>query len=394
MTGQAAARHEGKRGQMVVLFAVSAVMVFAVAGLLVDGAMGYRQHQIQANAAAVAARAAAVYLAENRSTATDQQVECLTALFTDEDEEEDLAQSGRCPAASGEYDNHGFIEFANPVRGQSGAWYLDAAGNEVAAVGTVNSGLPVLGFLQATYGTPITGLRAYSAVDMPTSFIRVVGITQVHVAASAAYRMGSVSTFTPGTPLKASLPNPSGAMQNGISVFPVAFSQQSFAAAGLQNPASNPPLQQFSANDGAAGFFWSSLQCQSNSDADTKAWLQQQNPCPSAGPAMAASGTPNSQCANSGPGPASCISTQPGIRAVDYRLSDPYVGQVLIVPIVQDATSETQNPIVQFAYFYLAGYNAHGANGFLSGYFIDPALMPALPGAVGGGPGPIGVGGF
>jgi len=327
MSDQRPARRDRQRGQMVVLFAVGGVMLFGFAGLLVDGAMGYRQHQIQANAAAAAARAAAVYLAENRSTATDQQVECLTALFTDEDEEEGLAQAGRCPAAGGEYDNQGFIEFANPVRGQSGAWYLDSAGNEVVAVGTVNSGLPVLGFLQATYGTPISGIRVYSSVDMPTSFVRVLGITQVHVAAGAAYRMGSVSTFLPGAPLTASVPNPSGAMQNGISVFPIAFSQQAFAAAGLQNPANNPTVQQFAANDGAAGFFWSSLQCQSNSNADTKAWLQQQDPCPSAGPAIAASGTPNSQCANGGPGPASCISTQPGIRAVDYRLSDPYVGQ-------------------------------------------------------------------
>ena len=90
----------------------------------------------------------------------------------------------------------------------------------------------------------------------------------------------------------------------------------------------------------------------------------------------------------------SVTARRPGTRAVDYGLSDPYVGTVLIVPIVQDATSETQNPIVQFAYFYFTGYSAQGANGYLSGYFIDPATMPVILGPIGSGSGPGGVGGL
>ncbi len=381
-----------QRGQVLPLFAVSALLSFGMVGLVIDAGMGYREQRIQADAAALAARAGTVFLSENRATAIDAQVECVVALYASKDEYGDLVQSGRCPSGASVPGNRGFVDFAAPVKGQRGAWYIDYAGNELQAVGSVNSALPVAGFLQSIYGVPVAGIRAYSAVSAPTSFMRLLGIDHVQVMASAAYHMGGVSTFTPGPFLNASVPNPSGAMQNGIFVFPAAFSQQSYSAAGLQDSSNHPVVQTFSANDGAAGFFWSSLQCQSNSNADTKGWLQGQNPCPAAGAAIAATGTPSTQCANGGPGPTSCISTQPGIRAVDYRLSDPYVGQVVIVPVVQNPTNMTQNPIVQFAYFYLAGYNANGANGSLSGYFIDPALMPVIPGAVGNVPGPGGVG--
>ncbi len=394
MNSRIAHRHDAHRGQVAVLFAMCAVFVFGVVGLVVDAAMGYREERIQANAAALAARAATVFLAENQSIASDAQVRCVVTLYASEVEYETLADAGRCPSAATLRDNRGFVEFVQPIRGRSGAWYLDGAGNELAAVGTVDSALPVSDFLQATDGSAVAGIRVCSAVDAPTYFIRVLGIDQLHVAASAAYRLGGVSIFTPGRSLKASLPSPAGGMQNGISVFPAAFSQQSYAVAGLQDPLSRPVVETFSANDGTAGFFWSSLQCQSNSNADTKGWLARQDPCPAAGPQIATAATPSAQCASGGPGPASCVSTQPGIRDVDYRLSDPYVGQVVIVPIVGDASSETENPVLQFAYFYLAGYDARGANGSLSGYFIDPALMPVIPGAVGSGPGPIGVGGI
>jgi hypothetical protein len=271
---------------------------------------------------------------------------------------------------------------------------VDFGGNELIAVGSVNSSLPVTAFLQSTYGYQVAGVRVYSAVDSPTYFIRALGISHIFISGAAAYRAGAVNTFTPGTPLNTSVPKPGGGTQTGLFTFPASFSMQSFRAAGLQNPANNPTPTNFSANDGAAGFFWSSLQCQSMSNNDTKSWLSQTNPCPGAGAAIAATGSPNSACANGGSGPTSCISTQPGIRAVDYRMSDPYVNTVLIVPITQDSTSETQNPIVQFAYFYFTGYNAHGANGYISGYFIDPATMPAIPGPIGNGSGPGGVGGI
>ncbi len=383
-----------QRGQVLVLFALSALFIAGVVGMVIDAGMGYHQERIQANAAALSARAGTVYLSENQATASDAQVECVVTLYASTSEYQQLAAGGRCQPASGLPGNRGFVDFANPVKGAAGAWYVDSAGNELVAVGSLNSALPVVGYLQSAYGDQVAGVRVYSAVDARTYFIRLLGITTVHVAASAGYRMGAVNAFTPGTPLNATVPNPSGAMQNGLFTFPVAFSQQSFTAAGLQNPASAPVIQNFTANDGAAGFFWSSLQCQSMSNADTKGWLQGQNPCPGAGSSIASTQAPNAQCASGGPGPASCVSTQPGIRAVDYRLSDPYVGQVVIVPIVSSASRQTQNPVVQFAFFYLAGYNAQGANGYISGYFIDPALMPTVPGPVGNGAGPGGVGGI
>ncbi len=381
-----------RRGQVLVLFAVGALFIGAALGLVVDAGMGYRQAWIQADAAAMAARAGTVYLAENRRSASDAQVECVVALYAGAAEYQGMVSSGRCPAA-GAPDNQGFVDFAHPATGSSGAWYVDYAGNELVPVGSLNSSLPVVDYLQSGYGYQVAGIRVYSAVDADTYFIRLLGINRIHVASRAAYHMGAVNTFTPGVALSASVPSPAGGMQNQLFVFPVAFSQQSFPAAGLQDPANAPVIQNFSANDGPAGFFWSSLQCQSNSNAETKAWLQGQNPCPDAGPSVAATGTPGSQCPNGGPGPASCVSTQPGIRAVDYRLADPYVGQVLIVPIVRDPTNAIQNPVVQFAYFYLAGYDARGANGYLSGYFVDPAVMPEIPGAIGTGSGPAGVGG-
>lgn len=382
-----------RRGQVVVLFAVGSVAIAGMLGLVVDGGMAYRQERIQANAAAISARAATLYLAENKAAASDAQVECVVALYASTAEYQSLVNTNRCLSAPGATDNQGFVDFSNPSKGGKGAWYIDFSGNELIAVGSINSGLPIVPYLKSTYGYDVAGIRVYSAVDASTYFIRLVGINQVHVGASAAYRMGAVDTFNSTTSLNTSLPSPGGGTQNGLSVFPAAFTLQSYQAAGLQNPANNPTPQNFSVNDGAAGFYWSSLQCQSNSNADTKTWLQGQDPCPAAGTSIASTGTPNAQCANTGPGPTSCVSTQPGIRAVDYLLADAYVGKILVVPIVRDATSETQNAIGQFGYFYLTGENAQGANGYLSGYFIDPALLPVIPGSIGSGSGPGGAGG-
>jgi len=387
-------RARRQRGQVIVLFALSAVAIGGMVGLVIDGGMGYRQQRIQSNAAAIAARASTVYLAENKTTASDAQVECVVALYASAAEYQSLVTANRCQAVAGAADNQGYVEFTNPVKGRTGAWYLDFAGNEHVAVGSLNAATPVAAFLQANFNFAVAGVRVYSAVDSGTFFIRLVGINQIHVAAASAYHAGSVTAFNSTTPLSSSLPSPGGGYQTGISVFPAAFSLTSYQTAGLQNPANNPTPQNFSVNDGAAGFFWSSLQCQSMSNADTKSWLQGQDPCPSAGSSIAANGSPNTQCANTGPGPASCISTQPGIRAVDYRLADAFIGKIVVMPIVQDPTSETQNAIVQFAYFYVTGENAQGANGYLSGYFIDPALLPVVPGPIGSGSGPGGVGGF
>jgi len=385
---------ERRRGQVVMLFAISAVAIGSMLGLVIDGGMGYRQQRIQSNAAAIAARAATVYLAENKTSASDAQVQCVVALYTSAAEYQSLVTANRCQAAPGAADNQGNVDFTNPVRGSTGAWYLDFAGNEHVAVGSLNSATPVAAFLQTNYSFAVAGIRVYSAVDSGTYFIRLVGINQIHVAAAAAYHAGSVTAFNSTTPLTSSLPSPGGGFQTGLSVFPGAFSLASYQAAGLKDPASNPTPQNFPVNDGAVGFFWSSLQCQTNSNADTKTWLQGQNPCPSAGSSVAATGSPNTQCANTGPGPTSCISTQPGIRAVDYRLADAFIGKIVIMPIVQDPTAENQNPIVQFAYFYVTGESARGANGYLSGYFIDPALLPVVPGPIGTGSGPGGVGGL
>jgi hypothetical protein len=379
---------------VLVLFALSAIFLVGIAGTAVDAGMGYRQQQVQANAAAAAARGATVYLSENKATASDAQVKCVVTLYASAAEYQGLVAGSQCLAVSNPPDNQGFVEFANPVKGRTGAWYVDFSGNELIAVGSVNSALPVAAFLQSTYGYQVAGIRVYSAVDSQTYFMRALGISHIWIVAAAAYRAGAVNTFTPGTPLNTSVPKPGGGTQTGVYTFPASFSMQSFRTAGLQNPANNPTVTNFSANDGTAGFYWSSLQCQSMSNNDTKSWLQPTNPCPAAGPGIAATGAPNSACVNGGPGPTSCISTQPGIRAVDYRLSDPYVGTVIIVPIVQDASSETQNAIVQFAYFYFTGYSARGANGSISGYFIDPATMPVIPGPIGSGPGPGGVGGL
>jgi len=384
---------ESRRGQVIVLFAVSAVAIGGMVGLVIDGGMGYRQSRLQANAAAIAARASTVYLAENKSSASDAQVECVVALYTSTAEYQALAAGNRCQAVSGAADNQGYVDFTNPVKGSKGAWYIDFNGNEQVAVGSLNSAMPVAAFLQTNFGFAVAGVRVYSAVDSGTYFIKLVGINQIHVAAAAAYHAGSVTAFNSTTPLSTSLPSPGGGFQTGVSVFPSAFSLQSYQAAGLKNPANNPTPQNFPVNDGAAGFFWSSLQCQSMSNADTKTWLQGQDPCPTAGTSVAVAGTPNTQCANTGPGASSCISTQPGVRAIDYRLADAFIGKILIIPIVQDPTSETQNPITQFGYFYLTGENAQGANGYLSGYFIDPALLPVIPGPIGNGSGPGGVGG-
>lgn len=388
-------RHaDRRRGQVAILFAVGALTIGAMLGLVIDGGMAYRQQRIQANAASIAARAATVYLAENKSTASDAQVECVVALYASLPQYQALVSANRCLSSSAVSDNQGSVDFSQPVKGSKGAWYVDFNGNELIAVGAVNSSLPVVAYLQSAYGYRVSGIRVYSAVDAGTYFIRLVGISQVHIAAAAAYRTGAVDTFDSTTPLNTSLPSPGGGTQTGLSVFPAAFSVQSYQAAGLQNPANNPTPQNFSVNDGAAGFYWSSLQCQSNSNADTKSWLQGQDPCPAAGSSIASTGTANAQCANIGPGPASCISTQPGIRAVDYRLADAFIGKIVIIPIVQDATNETQNPITQFAYFYVTGENARGANGYLSGYFIDPSLLPVIPGPIGTGAGPGGVGGI
>lgn len=383
-----------RRGQVVVLFAIGAVAIGGMLGLVIDGGMAYRQERVQANAASISARAATVYVAENKATASDAQVQCVIALYTSLAQYQALVAGNRCLNAPGATDNGGAVDFAHPIRGSKGAWYLDFNGNELIAVGSINSALPVVAYLQSTYGYQVAGIRVYSAVDAGTYFIRLVGITQVHVAAAAAYHSGAVTTIDATTPLNTSLPSPAGRTQTGVSTFPAAFSLQSFQAAGLQNPANNPTSQNFSANDGAVGFFWSSLQCQTNSDADTKSWLQGTPPCPSAGSSLASTGTPNSQCANTGPGPTSCISAQPGVRAVNYRMSDPFIGKILIVPIVRDASAETQNPIVQFAYFYLAGESSNGANGYLSGYFIDPVFLPVIPGPIAPGAGPGGVGGI
>ena len=382
-----------KRGQVVMLFALSAIAIGAMLGLVIDGGMAYRQERIQSNAAAIAARAATVYLAENKASASDADVECVVALYTSAAEYQSFVNSNQCLADASAPDNQGYVDFNHPLKGSKGAWYIDFNGNELIAVGAANSALPVVSYLKSADGYQVAGIRVYSAVDSGTYFIRLVGIDSVHIAAAAAARTGSVNTFNSTTPQNVSLPNPGGGTQTTLTTFPAAFSQQSYQAAGLQNPANNPTPQNFPVNNGSSGFYWSSLQCQSNSNSDTKTWLQGQDPCPAAGSSVAATGTPNSQCANSGPGPTSCISTQPGIRAVDYRLADAYVGKIVIIPIVQDATNESQNPIVQFAYFYLTGENAQGANGYISGYFIDPSTLPVISGPIGSGSGPGGVGG-
>jgi Flp pilus assembly protein TadG len=66
---------------VLVLFALSAIFLVGIAGTAVDAGMGYRQQQVQANAAAAAARGATVYLSENKATASDAQVKCVVTLY-------------------------------------------------------------------------------------------------------------------------------------------------------------------------------------------------------------------------------------------------------------------------------------------------------------------------
>ncbi|HZW34771.1 MAG TPA: pilus assembly protein TadG-related protein [Isosphaeraceae bacterium] len=327
----------GQAGQAVVIFALVLLTIIAGTGLVLDTGYAFYQRRVAQNAADAAALAGAKYLAEHIGSAVPDAA--VVAAMTP------------------------YVGANLSGAGLSG-WYLDAAGNPVAPLGSgyvipavAPGGVPSVSGVQVSVGRP-----------SPTFFMRVVGLGQVVVQASATGRYGASSrlVYQPanGPPIlpmifDASTLSQSLACTGGYSTTPFTFTLD------ITNP--------FSCSDKAAGFDWGTLNvcggC--NADSVTKDLL-----------------TPNGPYANQTLDLSENIQISGGSRAVNFfnYVSQYWAGQTVIVPLVShadvlnDRCPNCDVPVQEFAYFHIVSADGKGSPKTLTGYWVDPATMPTLPG--------------
>jgi Flp pilus assembly protein TadG len=409
MKGQ---RKREQKGQALIVIALAFTALVGFTGLVTDGGFVLYTQRAQQNASDAAAQAGASLLNAN-SGATDLQVFCAVQLYASTARYNSLAPSWGCPAAPSDLgDNLGVVALpAQAVKGQSGAWYVDHSGTELAAVGSLLGALPVL---QNPSTITADGVRVYSTGTAPAYFSRVFGFSSYNVNTNATFRFGRAAAFSnpgptpspgltqpgqntswpaPGcaAPLSGSCttvnpaPGNPGQWQSGINMLPTTFLQSAYATQTLYSPYSPPAtMTHYTLNLPAnplGAFNWSGLQCTVNNGNDNiKSWLSGTNPCPPPAAPLTIALQSSSAC-SPGPPPSSItcsINVDPGVRDTDFGLLQSWMGQVTIVPVVSSNVLSTE-PVVQFAYFYVAGYGGNGSNSYISGFFLNPAQMPPLP---------------
>lgn len=327
----------GERGQVLILAALTMTALVGFLALVIDVGNAYAQRRLVQNAADAASIAAARYMANNLSGATDAAVAGVVAAY--------LAPNGGATYA------------ANAAASAAdGAWYVDPSGARVKAVGSGGSA--------PTFPSAV-GVEVAARKQVTTYFARAIGYPTMTVGARATAMYGNEASQQIQPP-------------NGAAILPIAFDvqtyNQSVASCGgysgyrLTFALNIADPFTCSGNTGAGGFNWSPLNLtSSNSNAVIKSLLDP--------------GSGITSTARIG----DAIQVSPGERAVDYReLNDNWQGQDVIVPLLANTGAagcpNCSVPLAAFAWFHVYRANGQGSVKYVEGWWVDPKTKAPFPG--------------